>query len=98
MIDQNETTASPAATSAPAAPRRRGPRMDKLAHVRRGLSRVYRDLEAWRPSDLKPAEVIARSRALGGLLTALADVMRADDLEKRLAALEDLARVGMGRH
>lgn len=76
--------------------KKRGPRMDKLAHVRRALGRAYRALEMWDPPDLKPVEKISRARALGFLLAELANVMKGDDLERRLAQLEDLARARLG--
>jgi hypothetical protein len=78
-------------------PRKRGPRMDRLAHVRRGLSRVYRDLYEWNAEQLTPEQRIARARAMTATLSALAVVMKGDDLERRLAELEELAR-GVGRH
>lgn len=90
----NPATPDDAAPASAHVVRRRGPRMDRLAHVRRGLSRVYRDLSAWNPPELKPAEKIARARALGFLLAELANVMKGDDLERRLAMLEELARGG----
>jgi hypothetical protein len=68
--------------------------MDGPAHVRRGLARVYRDLSAWNPPDLKPPEKIARSCALGFVLAELANVRKGDDLERLLASLDELARGG----
>lgn len=95
MSDDNEITTR--TTDAPAAPRsRRGPRLDRLAHVRRALGRCVRDLEGWKPDDLKASDRIARARAIGFLLAELASVMRASDLEARLEALETLTRNRLG--
>lgn len=92
----------PASAEAPAsrgAPSRKGRvRLDRLAHVRRQLATVYRDLAAWNPSDLKASEKIARARCLGLLLGQVAEVVRHGDLEQRLAALEDLIRGNLPRH
>ena len=52
----------------PAPKRRRGSRYDRF------LARVVRELEEWNPSDLKPAEKIARARALGFLLAEVGNL------------------------
>jgi hypothetical protein len=97
MIDENPTPTTVIVDEAPgeaAGPvldhrkRKRGPRMDRLAHVRRGLGHVYRALSAWDPPDLKPAERIARARALGYLLSEVGSALRAEDIEIRLQRLE----------
>lgn len=90
----NEATGSEAATTAPTSSRRGRVRLDRLAHVRRQLGAVYRDLAAWNPPTLRPAEKIARARCLGLLLGQVSEVVRHSDLEARLAALESLVRGG----
>ena len=94
------TTAEPAA-AVPAAGgdwrrRRRGPRTDSLAAVRRSISREYRALAGWLPEDLPAALRIARARALGDLLAKIASTIRDAEVEQRLGKLEDLLR-GNGR-
>jgi hypothetical protein len=105
MSDTSETTGQdPTATApppqlqaaaepAPATSSRKGRvRLDRLAHVRRQLATVYRDLASWNPSGLKASEKIARARCLGLLLGQVGEVVRHSDLETRLARLEDAIR------
>lgn len=107
MIDPTDhpttpTTAAEGATTlamttgapTPVSSRRGRVRLDRLAHVRRQLGVVYRDLQGWAPEALKPSDRIARSRALAGILSTLADVLRTDELDRRLTALEELLRGG----
>lgn len=105
----SESTATPAPTPTaptadatavepapmPSTSSRRGRvRLDRLAHVRRQLGVVYRDLQGWAPEGLKASDRIARARALAGILSTLADVLRTDELDRRLTALEEMLRGG----
>ncbi len=99
MSDTTEKTETPTSGPAPARNRKRGPRMDSLRAVRRQLATVYKALAAWDPPDLRPEHKIARSRALGFLLSEIGAAVRSDEIERRIAVLEDGLRVGgLARH
>lgn len=87
-------TAGTTTAGASAASRRGRCRIDTLSHCRRQLAATYRQLAAWDPPDLKPMERIARARCLGFLLSEAAAAMRSDQIEQRIAHLEEIARSG----
>lgn len=96
-----ETTAGETFATAAAPPpatgaqrKKRGPRTDSLAGVRRQHGAVYRELLAWNPPDMRPEHRIARARALSSILAAIGQAIRDGDVEARLAALEEASRVG----
>ncbi len=98
MNDPTITTETTRTAPAPRPARRRGMKLATLPQIARALGAEVRSLQRLDVESMRVADRIAKARAIGTLLTATADVLRASDLERRLQALEDLTRATFGRH